>query len=43
MLLNDRELREKASAMADEAHEISLSESPQFMEYYVDCMSFEKQ
>ena len=43
MLLNDRQLREASARLADEAHEISLSESAQFMEHYVDCMSFEKQ
>ena len=40
MLLMNRELRTQTEQLAQQATELSLSESPTFMEYYVDCMSF---
>ena len=40
MLLMNRSLREKSEQMAQQATELSLSASPAFMDYYVDCMSF---
>lgn len=40
MLLMNRSLREASEKLAQEANEISLSASPAFMDYYVDCMSF---
>ena len=40
MLLMNHSLREASEKLAQEANEISLSASPAFMDYYVDCMSF---
>ncbi|MDR3767302.1 MAG: ASKHA domain-containing protein [Butyricicoccus sp.] len=40
MLLMNRSLRKQSEQMAQNATEISLSASPAFMDYYVDCMSF---
>ena len=40
MLLANRSLREKSERIAQEAVELSLSESASFMDAYVDCMSF---
>lgn len=40
MLLMNKSLREKSEHMAQQATELSLSASPAFMDYYVDCMSF---
>lgn len=40
MLLLNRELRAESEALARDAVELSLSASPAFMDYYVDCMSF---
>jgi len=40
MLLRSKKLRERAARMAEEATELSLSASPEFMDHYVDCMSF---
>lgn len=40
MLLMNRSLRAKSEQMAQNATEISLSASPDFMDHYVDCMSF---
>ncbi len=40
MLLMNRSLRAQSEQMAQNATEISLSASPDFMDYYVDCMSF---
>lgn len=40
MLLMNRALRTESEEMAKQANEISLSASPAFMDYYVDCMSF---
>ena len=40
MLLMNKSLREKSEQFARQATELSLSASPAFMDYYVDCMSF---
>jgi len=40
MLLMNPALREKSERMAMDATELSLSASPAFMDYYIDCMSF---
>ena len=40
MLLVNPSLRAESEKFAEAAEEISLSSSPEFMEYYVDCMSF---
>ena len=40
MLLCSRALRAQSEALAKNAVELSLSASPEFMDYYVDCMSF---
>ena len=40
MLLMNKSLRERSEQMAQQATELSLSASPAFMDYYVDCMSF---
>lgn len=40
MLLMNKSLREKSEQLAQQATELSLSASPAFMDYYVDCMSF---
>lgn len=40
MLLLDPALRARSEQLAAEATELSLSASPEFMDYYVDCMSF---
>ena len=42
LLLRSHPLRETASRFASEAVELSLSASPEFMDYYVDCMFFER-
>ena len=41
MLLMNRSLREKASRLAQEAEELSLSTCAEFMDYYIDCMAFD--
>ena len=41
MLLRSKVFREKVAEMAKNARELSLSASAEFMDYYVDCMSFE--
>lgn len=41
MLLMNRALRAQSEAFARQATELSLSESASFMDYYVDCMSFQ--
>lgn len=40
MLLMNRSLRSETEKRAGEAVELSLSESPEFMDNYVDCMAF---
>lgn len=40
MLLMNQSLRAQSERMAQDATELSLSASPAFMDYYVDCMSF---
>ena len=40
MLLMNRSLRGQTEQMAQNAVELSLSTSAEFMDYYVDCMSF---
>lgn len=42
MLLLNRALREKTEQMAQNAEELSLSTSPSFMDYYIDCMAFDE-
>ena len=42
MLLLNRALREKTEQMAQDAEELSLSTSPSFMDYYIDCMAFDE-
>lgn len=41
MLLMNRSLRAQSEQLAQNAAELSLSASPNFMEHYIDCMSFE--
>ena len=41
MLLMNRDLREEASNLAQEAEELSLSTCAEFMDYYIDCMAFD--
>lgn len=40
MLLMNRQMRIESEKMAQQATELSLSQSAAFMDYYVDCMSF---
>lgn len=40
MLLMNRALRAQSEQMAQNATEISLSASPEFMDHYIDCMAF---
>ena len=40
LLMNKIAARHRAEHMAQQATELSLSASPAFMDYYVDCMSF---
>nr|WP_325197056.1 ASKHA domain-containing protein [uncultured Oscillibacter sp.] len=40
MLLLNRDLRAQSEVLVRNAVELSLSSSPEFMDYYVDCMSF---
>lgn len=40
MLLLNHSLRNESETLARSAVELSLSASPEFMDYYVDCMSF---
>lgn len=40
MLLLNSSLRKKADSLAKSATELSLSESPVFMDYYINCMMF---
>ena len=42
ILLLNRALREKTEQMAQNAEELSLSTSPSFMDYYIDCMAFDE-
>lgn len=42
MLLTNRDIRSASEQLAQQAVELSLSQSAQFMDYYVDCMSFEE-
>ena len=40
MLLRSRPLREQAEKLTKAAEELSLSASEEFMDYYIDCMTF---